>query len=325
MAHEHRGEAAVLRDVHDLLLRHAADRAEPVHRRRKPHDGIERLVVTTAVREHGEEMHGQRAGRLHDPGVVWVVLLRERALEQPLPLRLRDGRAEMHACAAVRAIRLQHELLAVTPDELGQIGAAGRRLRRALGDEPRPEHVPAEQLPVGRVERVPRESIIGQDLETALVIEVARDRGHDPIAGEQRPDRLERLAELALEREQVADLVVAVRDVDDRVLVVDLAIDERELARIGVPHVDPALRAEIRDEMRLLVGPFRDVLRLDQANVRARPADRARVIEQHLEEQVALVARQLERQSRVVRLDRRHDVAHQQRLRERPHVDAADA
>jgi hypothetical protein len=44
------------------------------------------------------------------------------------------------------------------------------------------------------------------------------------------------------------------------------------------------------------------------------------VIEQHLQEQVALVARQLQPQGRVVRVDGGHDVAHQQRLGQRPEV-----
>ena len=41
---------------------------------------------------------------------------------------------------------------------------------------------------------------------------------------------------LALEREQIANLVVAIRDVDDRVLVVNLAVDEPQLARIGLTN-----------------------------------------------------------------------------------------
>ena len=55
IADEHGRETAALRDVDDLLLRDARDDAEAVVRRRKTHDGVERLLVRAALLvEHGE-------------------------------------------------------------------------------------------------------------------------------------------------------------------------------------------------------------------------------------------------------------------------------
>ena len=72
---------------------------------------------------------------------------------------------------------------------------------------------------------------------------------------------------LALEREQVAHLVVAIGDVDAHVFVVDLVADEPQLARVGVHARRCRVRAaQVTREVRLLVRPLRDVLRLDQAD-----------------------------------------------------------
>ena len=99
---------------------------------------------------------------------------------------------------------------------------------------------------------------------------------------EQRANGVEPPAVFLLERQQVADLVVAIGDVDLHVVVKDVAVDEAQLARIRVYQLDAAPRSVVLDEMRLLVGAFGDVLRLDECQVPAAAADRARVIEQHL-------------------------------------------
>ena len=157
------------------------------------------------------------------------------------------------------------------------------------------------------------------------MVEVAADRRDHAVLQEQRANRVEPPAVLLLERQQIADLVVAIGDVDAHVLVEDVVADEPQLARIGMHELDAAPRAVVLDEMRLLVGPFGDVLRLDEREVPAAAADRARMIEQHLQEQIALIARCVDREQRIVALQRRHDVAHDERLGERTEVDAADA
>jgi hypothetical protein len=91
-----------------------------------------------------------------------------------------------------------------------------------------------------------------------------------------------------------------------------------------VHQLDAALRAVVLDEVRLLVGAFRDVLRLDKGEVPPRATDRSRVIEQHLQEQIALIARRVYREQRIVTLQGRHDVAHHQRLGDRTQMNAAD-
>src|SRR3712207_3127909 len=110
---------------------------------------------------------------------------------------------------------------------------------------------------------------------------------------------------LLLERQQIPDLVVAVRDVDARVLEEHVVADELELARIRVHELDAALRAVILDEVRLLFGTFGDILRLDEWQAAAAPPQGPRVVEQHLQEQIALVARRLDGEQRVVARERR--------------------
>ena len=157
------------------------------------------------------------------------------------------------------------------------------------------------------------------------MVEVAADGRHHAVLQEQLANGVEPLAVLLLERQEIADLVVAIGDVDAHVVVEHVAFDEPQLARIGMHELDAALLAEVLDEMRLLVGTFGDVLRLDERQAPGRAADRARVIEQHLQEQIALIARRVDREQRIVARQRRHDVAHDERLCERTQVDAADA
>ncbi len=100
-----------------------------------------------------------------------------------------------------------------------------------------------------------------------------------------------RPAILALERQQITDLVVSIRDVDPHVLVVDIVADQTQLARVGVRAARSSRAcAVVLDERRLLVRALRDVPGIDEAEVVARPED-AGVIEQHLQEQIALIAR----------------------------------
>ena len=130
---------------------------------------------------------------------------------------------------------------------------------------------------------------------------------------------------LLLERQEIAHLVVAIGDVDAHVLVVDVVADEPQLARVGMRKLDAAAGAIVLDEVRLLLRPFGDVLRLHEHEAPRAAADRARMVEQHLQEQVALIARRVDGEQRIVILQRGHDVAHHERLRERAQMDAADA
>ena len=67
------------------------------------------------------------------------------------------------------------------------------------------------------------------------------------------------------------------------------------------------------------------VFRFDEAKATVVAADRAGVVDQGLNEQVALVARQFDAQGRVVSHQRRHDVAHDQLFAQGRIADAADA
>ena len=100
----------------------------------------------------------------------------------------------------------------------------------------------AEQLALGDAEVTRRELVAREYLPAALVVEVAADRRHHAVLQEQRADRVEPLAVLVLEREQIANLVVAISDVDAHVLVVDVVAEEPKLARIGMHELDAARR-----------------------------------------------------------------------------------
>ena len=77
-------------------------------------------------------------------------------------------------------------------DELQQIArfAVGQG-SAAIEQQPRPRHVPAENLPFVGIEIFPRQRRLGQNFPSALVIEVAGNRGDHSILAEQLPHRLD--------------------------------------------------------------------------------------------------------------------------------------
>src|SRR5258706_11878325 len=68
-----------------------------------------------------------------------------------------------------------------------------------------------------------------------------------------------------------------------------------------------------------------DIFRLDETDYAGLPSDRPRVIDKDLQEQFALIARDLDAKSRIMRNERRHDVAHDELLGQGREMDAADA
>src|SRR6516225_10108739 len=75
---------------------------------------------------------------------------------------------------------------------------------------------------------------ISEDLEGALVIEVADNRGDHAVLPEQKTHGLERAPNLLFEFDELAQLVVAVDDVDQHVLVEGLFPLHAQFARVSV-------------------------------------------------------------------------------------------
>src|SRR4029078_4144637 len=100
--------------------------------------------------------------------------------------------------------------------------------------ESRPQHMAPEQSAVVCAEILLAERRLGQNLEGALVIEIADERRDDAVLPEQEPHCFEWAPDLLRESDQLAQLVIAVDDVDLDVLVEDLLPLRAQLARIGV-------------------------------------------------------------------------------------------
>ena len=325
--HQHRRHAAVLGDVDDLLLRNAAHDAEAVIGRRETHHRIEGLDRHAAVRTDHRELGDRQAGRLlQHPRAVWIVGRSERLVQHRLPRTPFHRSADGDALAAIGAVGLQDQRLAMAAGIVQQV--AFRPVRQAgapVGDDAGPQHMAAEQAAlVGRKEAL-RERRIAEDLKTALVVEIAHGGGDHAILPEQQAHRLQRTAEFLLQRDDVARLVVAVGDVDDAVLVPDLAVADIEFGRIGVRdgEAERAFEAALEDE--LFVDPVLGVLAFDEGEAAFGPPEGARMVDEGLHEEIALVARQFDLQAGIVREEARHDVAHHQLLGERAVRDAADA
>ena len=86
MGQEQRRHAAMLGDIDDLLLRDAAERAQPVLRGREAHHRIEGLGEDPSCRpRHREFMDRQTRGRLQHPGLLGVLGARRRLVEEAFP------------------------------------------------------------------------------------------------------------------------------------------------------------------------------------------------------------------------------------------------
>ena len=319
--------AAVLGHVDHVLLRHAAHGAEPVVGRGKAHHHIKRLVEHAPLgADHGEFGDGQLGRALQHPGFVAIVALGGGIVEQRFPFAVRHVGAERHAFAAIAAVRLQHQVLAVLARVFQKIafGAVGQRGLAVL-DEARPQHVAAEQPAFLAGEERLGQVWIGQDLEAALVVEVADDGGNHPVLLEQHAHAVERPAQLFFQFDEIAGFVVAIGDVDAVVAVIDVAVPDIELARIGVARDQLVALLDKVAEHRLFGRSAHFIFGLDHAQIAAGTADGTRVVDEKLHEQFALIARQLDFQFRIVRQEGGHDVLHHHPLGDRAVMDAAHA
>ena len=324
---EHGGKPAPLRDIDDLLLGDAAYGAEAVLGRGEPHHRIERLAEHAPVRvDHRELVHGKPRRRLHHPRLLGIGCTQRRLVQRRVPRPLPGGRSKHDARAAIGAVGLQHQELAVLAGIVEQVAfrVVGKR-GAPVGEQPRPQHVTPEQPAVVRPEIVLAQHRIGENLEGALVIEIADERGDHAVLPEQKPHRLERPADLPFEVDELAQLIVAVRDVDPQILVEDLVARHAQFARVGMSDGEAMLAGQEFAQHGLFGRSVMDVFRLDEAELARIPPDGARVIDQHLHEQFALVPRQLDDQLRIVRQEGRQHVAHDKLLGDRRVVNAADA
>ena len=127
------------------------------------------------------------------------------------------------------------------------------------------------------------------------------------------------------QRHELAHLVVAIGDVDAHVLVEDLVALDAQFARVGMSDGEMVTARQIIAQHRLLVGTVMDVFRFDEAELARLAPDGARVIDQHLDEKIALVPRHFDDEARIVPDQGRHDVAHDKLLGDGREMDAADA
>ena len=194
--------------------------------------------------------------------------MQHRVLQSLLPRRLLGRGAQHDAGAAIGAVGFKHQQLAVAARIVEQIPfpVVGQR-RAPVADHARPQHVAAEQPAVIGAEILLGDHRIGQNLEAALVVEVADDRGDHAVLPKQESHRIERAADLLFQVDQLAHLVVAVSDVDPHVLVEHLIALDAQFAGVGMSDGQIVLARQIIAQHRLLVRPVMDVFRLDEAEL----------------------------------------------------------
>ena len=214
------------------------------------HHRIEGLGEDLSRRpRHREFMHRQAGGSLQHPGLLRVLGLRGRLVEKAFPGGRLGGRTQGHAIAAIAAVGLQHELLAMLPRIFQQIALAAMGQGGApVADDPGPEHMAPEQAALFHAEQPLGDGGIGQQLPAALMVEIAGKGGDHAVLAEQQAHAVERLAQLLLQRQEVANLVIAIGDIDLDIAIEDLLPLDAELARIGMDGDEPMALRQIAAE-----------------------------------------------------------------------------
>ena len=115
------------------------------------------------------------------------------------------------------------------------------------------------------------------------MIEIAGQRRDDPILAKQHPQRLDIHSRFALQRQQVADFVIAIGDVHRAVLIPNLAVADLEFRRIGMQDLQPVTPQVVFGQRGLLVEAGAGVFRLDEADMMPVAADRFEMVHQLLE------------------------------------------
>ena len=189
------------------------------------------------------------------------------------------------AGAAVAPAGLEHQSFAFFPDELEQIPLRSTgELSSALGQNPGPEDMAAEDLALLRVKIEPCQLGVGEDLEATLLVEVSGDRGDDPILAEEHLDRLD-VDAFAFEGQQVAHLVIAIGQLDRLVAEVHLIAATGQLGRVGVEDLGPVAIVEVPGERLLLVGTRAGMGGLEEGDGAPGSADRLEVVEDVLHQE----------------------------------------
>src|SRR5438034_5062905 len=112
-------------------------------------------------------------------------------VEHPFPFRLRDVRTNRDPDAAIFPIGLDDEVGSMALNIRNQVDHATRFIRSlCISNEPGPENVTIEDPPLRRRE-VMTILIVGKKLPTALVIEIAGQRGDHLVALKGLSDRRE--------------------------------------------------------------------------------------------------------------------------------------
>src|SRR5947208_15248675 len=110
-------------------------------------------------------------------------------LEHPFPVRLRDVGTDRHPDAAIFPIGLDDEVGSMALNIRNQVDHATRFIRGlCISNEPGPENVAIEDAAL-RCREVMTILIVSKKLPTALVIEIAGQRGNDLVALKGLSDR----------------------------------------------------------------------------------------------------------------------------------------
>ncbi len=165
---------------------------------------------------------------------------------------------------------------------------------------------------------------IAEHLPAAFLIDLRRDRRNHAVLAKQRPQRLH-VDALLRQLDQVGHRVIAIGQVDRIAVVIHLIAGLRQLARVGVRHLDAVVVVEMAGERLLLVGPAAGVLGLDEAKMPGRPTQRLQVIEHLLHQELADVVADAELQLRVQRPQHRQHDIRDDALGGRHEVQPADA
>src|SRR5262249_457978 len=246
-------------------------------------------------------------------------------LQGSLPFLLNQRRPDPDTLASIRSVWFQHQRFPFASGVVKQVprSAIGKD-SLPISEKSRPKDVPSKNLPLLGCEVSLGVLWIGEDLPAAFLVQLRGDGRDNAVLLKQGPHRPDVHA-LACQVEQIANRIVAVSKIHAGTLIENLAVRQRQLARVGVQQAHAVTVAVEPGQFLLLVRPATCILWLDKEQVFNRPPEGLGVVLNFLHQEVANVRSNFQAQSFVALTQLRQDEVCQETFGRGDEVQAADA
>ena len=114
-----------------------------------------------------------------------------------------------------------------------------RQRRATIADDARPQHMPTKQSTFFGGEQPCCNGFVRHQFPATFVIKIANHRRHHAVLMKQQAHCIERFPDFLFECHEVTRFIVAIRDIDLHIFVVNFFAFDAKFAWIGMDDGDP--------------------------------------------------------------------------------------